>query len=108
MALGAGPAQDPRDQGLTPEIRQLAQCGASAEVVWFAGVAAGAMQRAVAGDFERQKRPVPTQDPRPGRDDLNQLHSENPRAATIQVKKNGTANRRPTVPTPIDRMLASS
>ncbi len=70
-------------------------------MAWFVRVTTGAMQRAVARDFKRQKRPVPVQNPRPGRYDLDKFHTGIPRAATMNLKKTARIeNRRLAVPNP--------
>ena len=62
------PVDDPEhavDQLLPLEVADLAQRDVAAEVVVAVGVASGALQRALAGDFERQRRCVSGQDPSP-------------------------------------------
>ena len=62
------PVDDPEhavDQLLALEVADLAQRDVAAEVVVVVGVASRALQRALTGDFQRQRRCISRQDPSP-------------------------------------------
>ena len=66
--------QHARNQGLTLEFTQLAEGPRCAQMLGLISVAAGALQGALPGDFNRQEWPAPAQNAAPSRNDIRFSH----------------------------------
>jgi len=62
------------DEGLTFEVREIAEHHAAAEVCVVVRVASWTTERTLAGDFNREVRAIPAQDLAPRTDDVSRFH----------------------------------